>query len=307
MENQEYKFVSAVVYSYNTGKYIEQFVEKIIESINSKFTDFEIIIVDDCSTDNSLDIIRSLMKKNKEYNVSLINMNYHQGVELAMKAGIDLTIGDYIYQFDKVILDFNADTIISLYDKCIEGNDIVVAESSKIKDIRALLFYKLYNFYKKGKNKIGDEVFILTSRRAINRVDSMNKTIPFRRAVYANCGLKREVVKINLNGNSFGLTLNTNKFETAIDSLVIFTDLAYKLAITISVIMVLAFIVAVIYAVVLFVNKVPVEGWTTTIIIISFGFVCISIILAIIVKYLCLLLNLIFKKQSYLIENIDKN
>ncbi|MCF0130867.1 MAG: glycosyl transferase family 2, partial [Pseudobutyrivibrio sp.] len=50
----------------------------------------------------------------------------------------------------------------------------------------------------------------------------------------------------------------------------------------------------------------PVEGWTTTILFLSFGFFGLFGILTVIVKYLQIIVNLVFKRKRYSFESIEK-
>mgnify|MGYP006874757964 FL=1 len=50
----------------------------------------------------------------------------------------------------------------------------------------------------------------------------------------------------------------------------------------------------------------PVEGWMSTIGLVSFGFFGLFLLLTLILKYLSVILNLIFKKQRYVISGIEK-
>ena len=61
-----------------------------------------------------------------------------------------------------------------------------------------------------------------------------------------------------------------------------------------------------IYTVVVFISGEPVAGWTTTMSLLSFAFFGIFAFFAIIIKYLSIIVNLIFKKQKYTIESIEK-
>ena len=54
--------VSVIMPNYNWEKYIAEAIESIL---NQSFTDFEFIIIDDWSTDNSSDIIQEYAKKDK--------------------------------------------------------------------------------------------------------------------------------------------------------------------------------------------------------------------------------------------------
>ena len=157
--------------------------------------------------------------------------------------------------------------------------------------------------------KIQAETFRILSRRAINRVKSMNVTIPYRKPIYANCGLQLNTVFYksvkNIHTKMSKETNNTRK-GLAVDSIVLFTDIAYKFSVSMAIMMMLALLITGIYAIYIFLCKQPVEGWTTIMLILSFAFLGIFGILTIIIKYLSILIDLIFKKQKYLIESIEK-
>mgnify|MGYP003596112344 CR=1 FL=1 len=63
---------------------------------------------------------------------------------------------------------------------------------------------------------------------------------------------------------------------------------------------------AAVYAVCIFATGIPVEGWTTTILFLAFAFFGLFGILTIVMKYLAILVNLNFKKQRYIITEIQK-
>ena len=65
-------------------------------------------------------------------------------------------------------------------------------------------------------------------------------------------------------------------------------------------------LVELVYTLVVFCTGHPVAGWTTTMFVLTVGFAGVFAVLAIVVKYLSLLVDLIFKKQKYLIESVEK-
>ncbi|MBQ2916644.1 MAG: glycosyltransferase [Clostridia bacterium] len=307
--NKEKNFISAVVYVHNNENEIEYFLEKINKELSENFEKYEIICVDDKSTDNSVEKIKKISDKIDNTIISIINMSYYQGIEFSMNAGIDLAIGDFVYEFDTVNIDYDLDNVIKIYKEALKGYDIVSAQSNSKKRISSKIFYKIFNKNSNFMYQIHTESFRILSRRAINRVKSMNKTIPYRKAVYANCGLKLNVVFYNsLKRTKSKLSKETVNMRKgiAIDSIILFTDVAYKFAITMAIIMMLVAIATGIYAVYVFVCAQPIAGWTTTMLLLSFAFFGIFAILTIMIKYLSILIDLIFKKQKYLIESIEK-
>lgn len=309
---KEKNFISIVVYIYNTGHYIEKFLQLINNKIEMKFENYEIIFVNDFSEDNSEKIIESLVKKYiLKHSATIVNMSSYQGLELAMIAGNDLAIGDYIYEFDTPIIDYSDDIIFEVYKKCLDGYDIVVASPNRKIDYLANIFYKILNFsYSDISQKIYTTTFKIVTRRAINRVNTISKSVPYRKLQYTNCGLPSHYIFYrSTSNNKHTSTIKTVKkrFNTAVDSLIIFTNVFSKLSIILSLIFLLMALGFGIYAVTSFfsTNK-PVEGWSPIMGFLSAGFSGVFIIFTMIIKYLTIILNLVFTKQKYLVKNINK-
>ena len=101
IDNKEKNFVSAVIYVHNAENRIEQFLSAIIDVMEHNFEHSEIICVNDCSDDESVSIIKKVSDRASSTSVSVINMSFFHGLELAMDAGMDLAIGDFVFEFSK--------------------------------------------------------------------------------------------------------------------------------------------------------------------------------------------------------------
>ena len=66
--------------------------------------------------------------------VNIVHMSFYHGLESAMNAGRDLAIGDFVYEFDNMILENEKQIILDIYDKCINGFDIVSASCKENKN-----------------------------------------------------------------------------------------------------------------------------------------------------------------------------
>ncbi len=309
ISNKEKNFISAVVYVHNNEQQIGSFLENIQKQLSENFEKYEIICVNDKSTDNSVEEIKKVSNKISETVITIVDMSYYQGIELSMNAGIDLAIGDFVYEFDNIYIDYDLDIIMKVYEESLKGYDIVSAKSSSKKRFTSRVFYKIFNTNSNSMYQIHTETFRIISRRAINRVHAMNKTIPYRKAVYANCGLKlNSVIYDPVKNIHTKISKETSDIRQglAIDSIILFTNVFYKFAIFMAVIMMLIVMGTAIYTVIIFVREQPVAGWTTTMLLLSFAFFGIFAILTIILKYLSIIIDLIFKKQKYLIESIQK-
>ena len=89
--------ISFVVTSYNYEKYIL----KTLESIKAQtYRNFEIIIVDDCSNDNSCKIIEDFISENQDLKISLIKQSSNQGQMASMIKGLESAQGQFVSFID---------------------------------------------------------------------------------------------------------------------------------------------------------------------------------------------------------------
>ncbi len=305
---KEKKLVSGVVYLHNDEDRILPFLLSIVKILNANFESFEIIIVNDCSLDNSISKIKS-NDELKDFNISIVNMSVRQGVETSMISGIDLSMGDFVYEFDDLTLDYDPSFIMNAYYKIIKGFDIVSVAPKNDNAFTSRLFYSLFNKFSKSKYKLRSERFRILSRRAINRAYSISKSIPYRKALYANSGLKMDVIEYVVNSKYHSNTNSGDVFRNnmALNSLIIYTNLAFRISIAITLVLFCFTLFAGIYAMtVYFSNQKPIEGWTTTMLVISGSFSGLFFIAAMIIKYLSLIVELIYNKKTYLIESVEK-
>ena len=309
MINKEKNFVSAVVYVHNAEERIENFLKDLINVMETNFEHSEIICVNDCSEDDSISKIKDVSSIATTTSVSVINMSYFHGLELAMNAGADMSIGDFVFEFDNTVMDYDIDMIMKVYNRSLEGYDIVSASSNKSQKMSSAIFYKFFDMFTDLSYKMRTESFRILSRRVINRISSMNKTIPYRKAIYANCGLKTDNLVYEINKkvrNKEDKREKKYRTRLATDSLILFTEVGYKFAKLMTGIMMLMSLFMIAYSLVVYVTAHPVEGWTTTIMFLSVAFFGIFGILTVIIKYLQILVDLVFKRKQYSFESIEK-
>ena len=304
---KESNFVSAVIYLHDAENTVRAFLETVHGALDAHFSKYEIVCVDDASDDQTSARVREFAAACPGAPVTILHMSYAQGRELAMNAGVDLAIGDFVFEFDVPDCDFDPEVIFAVYERALEGFDIVGAHAQGRGRTSSSLFYIVYNRFSGSPYKLTTESFRVLSRRAINRVHSMTKTIPFRKAVYANCGLKLDSLPYRpVRERAKDRQDNAFRRGLAVDSLMLFTDIAYKFTLAMTLLMIFATVFMAVYAVVVFLTGAPVEGWTTTMLFLSFCFFGVFAVLTIVLKYMTLLVDLTFKKAKYTFESIEK-
>ena len=303
--NKESNFVSAVVYCHDDSDCVEPFINGLYKKLSATFVRFEIIIVNDSSSDNSIQLIKSYAENHNDKIFTILNMSYHQGLEISMNAGVQLSIGDFVFEFDSMNVDYDWNVVTDVYFRSLKGFDIVSAKVNRKPRILARLFYRIFNRYAKLQHQIGAETFRVLSRRAINSIHSHTHTVPFRRAAYANCGLPIDVIQYNPISRNRRKRYD-DRLNLAIDSIIIFTDIAYRATLVLVALMMFITLSVAAYALVYKLTNNPVEGWTATILFIAFGSFGLFSILAMVIKYLQTLLKLNFNKKQFVFESIEK-
>lgn len=309
MKNKEKNFISAVIYVRNEEKQIANMLATLNRILGENFEKFEIICVDDASVDSSIKMIKSYAQEHTKSMITIVSMGYYQGIEHAMNAGVDLSIGDFVYEFDSATIDYEENLIMDIYYKLLEGYDIVKAIPNIKLKFFSKIFYDIFNHYSGSLNQLTTERFRIISRRAINRIYKGTVMIEYRKAIYATCGLDAADIKYSIISHK---TIEKKekdreyRWNLAIDSLILFTDVAENLSQKLVMLMMGLTLITGIYAVIIKINGNPVSGWTTIILFMSFGFFCIFTILSIMIKYLSLITRISYQKQKYIIESVEK-
>jgi glycosyltransferase involved in cell wall biosynthesis len=147
------KKLSLIIPVYNETKILRYFVTHLISVIkktrqikNSKYQ-FEIIIINDGSEDETIDILNKLPDENKK--IKYINLSKNFGKEAALTAGIDFCNGDIAIPID---VDFQDDPSIigKLIEKWNKGLDVVLLRRKNSKtnfflESIKIFFYKIIN------------------------------------------------------------------------------------------------------------------------------------------------------------------
>lgn len=152
MKNEN-ELVSVIIPIYNCEKYITECVNSII---NQKYTNFEIILVDDGSTDNSSLLCENLTKKDSR--IRYIRQE-NQGVSVARNSGIKEANGEYIAFIDADDW-IDSDYLLALVE-CLEKNSSDISICSYSLDI---------NGEKEDKTQFGEPEIVFESRKEIQKI-----------------------------------------------------------------------------------------------------------------------------------------
>ncbi|WP_035711615.1 glycosyltransferase family 2 protein [Salibacterium aidingense] len=169
--------LSVVTPVYGCGDCIMQLYNRLKETLEKITRDFEIIMVEDCSPDQSWSVIQQLT--NRDARVKGIKLAKNFGQHVAITAGLDEAHGDWVVVMDCDLQD-QPEEITKLYAKTAEGYDVVFARRHErhdtlVKKWESKLFYKVYDYFTEGKSDPTIANFSISSRKVIENFQQMRE------------------------------------------------------------------------------------------------------------------------------------
>ena len=169
--------ISAIMSVYNGEKYLREAIESIL---NQTFTDFEFIIVNDGSTDNSLEIIKSY----DDERIKIINNEQNIGLTKSLNKALKQARGEYIARqdADDVSLPNRFEEQMKYFDKHPEvallGTSVsYIDENGKITGKYSVLANpRIHNFLKDNQFKHGSTMF---RKEIVNKLGGYNELFKY--------------------------------------------------------------------------------------------------------------------------------
>lgn len=164
---------------YKGEKMLDELVSRIETSVETFTKDYEIILVNDCSPDDSWNRIKEICAKDKK--VKGVNLSRNFGQHYAITAGLTESTGEWIVVMDCDLQD-RPEEIPNLYQKAQEGYDTVLAQRIERKDgyfkrLSSILFNATFAFLTDQDQDKTVGNFGIYHRQVINAVLSMGDSV----------------------------------------------------------------------------------------------------------------------------------
>jgi len=188
------KMYSIVAPVFNEIESISAFCTKVNEVMGPLENTWELVLVDDGSTDGSTDAIRELAAENSHIRPIIFARNF--GHQIAVTAGLDYARGDAVIIIDADLQD-PPEVILGLIEKWKEGYQVVYAVrrkregESKFKLATAALFYRLIQRITDVKIPLDTGDFRLLDRKVVNVMGQMRERHRFLRGMSAWVGYRQ--------------------------------------------------------------------------------------------------------------------
>ena len=305
--------ITIIIPCYNEKEIIKDFIDELYLNIKNLKDDFEIIFIDNKSTDNTVDILKENIVIFKNY--KLICLSNYFGKEAAILSGLDNSTGDASIIMDPDLED--PPTLLqNLIKKWKEGNDVVYAqrkntETTLLKKIMKKIFYFIFKTLVNKKFTIPENTgdYRLLDRKITKQIISMRERNRFLRGLVSFVGHKQQGIEFDRPFRKKGSSKSSIKFliKYGFDAILSSTSGPAGLITKFGI---FSLFIVFVLSIFIIINKFfsqPYEGFSSTILLILFLFSLNTFMIGIIGEYVTRIYDEVKKRPNYIIEKIIDN
>lgn len=259
---------SVVIPVFNEEENLELLHRRLSKVLQHSCEDYEIILVDDGSRDNSLQVMRRLRESNPRVKVISFSRNF--GHQMAITAGIDYASGSAVIVMDADLQD-PPEVVPQLIEKWREGHDTVYAIRKSRKDpilkrTIAFVFYRLFKRMSEIDIPVDAGDFRLMSRRVVDILRTMPERNRYLRGLASWVGFSQASISYARDERYKGERKYTlwQSARLAFDGITAFSHFPLRLVVHLGIVVSLAgFLYIAITIILALVYGRVVPGWTT--------------------------------------------
>lgn len=312
---QEGCLLSIVSPVYRAENIVKELVKQIVEQVSTITEDFEIILVNDASPDNSWSMI--VDECAADARVKGINLSRNFGQHYAITAGLNYAKGQWVVVMDCDLQD-RPDEIPNLYRKAMEGYEIVYARRVARKDkffkkLSSTLFHKAYAYLSGISTDSTIANFGIFNRKVILEYNKMKETARSFPSLVQYLGFKRTTLDVQHAERFEGATSYSFAKLLRLTTDVILSNSNKPLKMTVKLgfgISFLSFALALYNIIAHFAGIIQVEGFTTTVFSIWFVGGLMLFVMGIVGLYIGKIFDQVKDRQLFIVSeeiNISKN
>lgn len=302
--------ISVVVSVYNEELSLNDFYRVTVSVLEQCAWDYELIFVNDGSTDQSYRILREFANENRK--VHVINFSRNFGHEAAMIAGVDYAHGDGIVCMD-ADLQHPPESIPEIIRKLEEGFDVISmirlsrADGGIIKKITSSLFYKVLNSLSPVKFENNASDFFALSRRVADVLKTeYREKVRYLRGFVQSVGFNKTTLEYDAKERVAGTShYNFSKLlKFSMTTLCSFSDVPLRLGIYAGSLCGICGLILMIYSIICKIFFETPGGYTTIIVAMCFMFAITLFVIGVIGQYIAVLFSEVKGRPIYIIQDI---
>jgi len=302
-------YFSVIIPVYKCPWTLHELYQRLNNTLSSINKNYEIIMVDDGSPLNDWEVITQLAKKDKR--VKGIKLSRNFGQHYAITAGLDFAKGQWVVVMDCDLQD-QPEEIIKLYNKAMEGYDIVVGRRAERKDgivkrLSSKVFWKVYSYFTETKIDGRISNFGIYSTNVIQSIKKLREHTRSFGLFALWVGFKRIEIDIEHGKRKTGKSSYNFKkmFNLAIDSILSYSQKPLVLFINIGILIsLISFIFSIFLIIQHYLLSIPVAGWTSIMVSIYFLSGVIITCVGVVGVYVGKVYNEVKNRPLYVVESV---
>lgn len=309
------KKLTMVVPAYNEEEALPIFYEEV-HRVEEELPGVEIeyLFIDDGSSDKTLEVLRSLHKKDAR--VRYVSFSRNFGKEAAIYAGLQNATGDYVAILDADLQDppsLMPEMLQAIEEEgydCVGSRRVTRKGEPPIRSFFARMFYRIMNKISSADIVDGARDFQLMNRKVVNAILSMGEYNRFSKGIFGWVGFRKKWLEYENIERSAGETKWSfwKLFLYALDGIVAFSTAPLVMASVMGMIFCLVAFVAIIFIIVrtvLFGD--PTSGWPSMVCIIMFIAGVQLLCMGILGQYMAKTYLETKKRPLYLVEETEED
>jgi glycosyltransferase involved in cell wall biosynthesis len=266
---------SLVIPIFNEEKLIDELLNRTISSIESFASDYEIIIVDDGSSDISIDLLLNWQKKNNRITILSLTKNF--GHQAAFTAGLEYAKGEIVAMMDGDLQD-PPELLSEMHRKITEEDlDIVSGKKtgrrgSRNRNLFSALFHLFFRSIGEIKNMENAGNYSMMKREAVDALLTMKEKVRYLPGLRTFIGFRQGYVEFVRDNRykgepkmSFG-----RLFMLATDAIFSFSKFPIRFCLVLGTLGTLVFMAAGIYVLIAKAYGFAITGWSSILLSIYF-------------------------------------
>lgn len=253
---------------YSAQEIVPELIRQVSGNIKKITENFEIILVDDGSPDNSWKAIVTECKIDSRIKGIKLSRNF--GQHYAITAGLDHVKGDWIVVMDCDLQD-RPDEIINLYSMALNGYDVVLARRTKrrdnfIKRLSSRVFHSVLSYLTGTKQDAAIGNFGIYNRKVIEAIKQLREPIRYFPTMVRWVGFKRILLDVSHDYRFSGKTsYNWKKMiRLSLDIMLANSDKPIRLVVKLGILIaIIAFFFGIRVFYQYITNKITVPGYTS--------------------------------------------
>jgi len=266
---------SLVIPIYNEEKLLDELLSRTISSVESFTSDYEVIVVDDGSTDKSLEMLLHWQNKNKR--IAVISLSKNFGHQAAYTAGLEYAKGDIVAMMDGDLQD-PPELLPEMYSK-INGEDIEIVsgkksgrKGSRNRNLFSTLFHLFFKYIGEIKSMENAGNYSMMKREAVDALLMMKEKVRYLPGLRTFIGFRQGYVEFVRDDRYRGVPkMNFGRlFMLATDAIFSFSRFPIRLCLVLGTIGTLVFMVVGIYVLIAKAYGFAIPGWSSILLSIYF-------------------------------------